>query len=343
LSGFRRAAVSVCQVFAEILSTCLRTGATMPPPFSKDAGMDWNLAIEINRTALKRVLAALVAMAGGAVFTAPLWGGRQPSDCRVGVRGIPDDSLPPAPSAQPPFEGEAEQRPTLPRHLHRAVLRLLRPAEAAARRLIIVSARGLVVPPARLRPRKTKPPSIFLRRGDRGTGIVLPRGFVPSPGFLAPANRPATAGAMPARRPGFRLLDPLPRHRPRRTAARSVPRISLPGFTRPFPVARRLPTTPADPVDATRLALRLQALESALDDLPGHARRFARWRARAQIDRDFVAAGARRGKPERGRFRRVWPLRMGRPACPRGKDRHEIHAVLADTHGLALWALADTS
>jgi hypothetical protein len=30
---------------------------------------------------------------------------------------------------------------TLPRHLHRAVLRLLRPAEAAARRLVIVAAR----------------------------------------------------------------------------------------------------------------------------------------------------------------------------------------------------------
>src|SRR5690606_33081848 len=40
-----------------------------------------------------------------------------------------------------------EERQTLPRHLHRAVLRLLRPAEAAARRLIIVTARDLVVTP----------------------------------------------------------------------------------------------------------------------------------------------------------------------------------------------------
>src|SRR5262245_13363577 len=63
-------------------------------------------------------------------------------------------------------------RTTLTRYLHTKVLRLLRPAEAAARRLIIVAARGLVVtlPPARLR--KPKPASIFVRNGV-GTGIVM--------------------------------------------------------------------------------------------------------------------------------------------------------------------------
>ena len=66
--------------------------------------MDWNAAIERHRDTLKRILAALIAMAGLA-------------DCRS----------------------------TMPRQLHRAVLRLLRPAEAAARRLIIAQARGLVV------------------------------------------------------------------------------------------------------------------------------------------------------------------------------------------------------
>ena len=39
----------------------------------------------------------------------------------------------------------------IPRSLHRAVLRVLRPAESAVRRLIIIAARGLVVKPARLR------------------------------------------------------------------------------------------------------------------------------------------------------------------------------------------------
>ena len=64
--------------------------------------MDWDAAIEKHREALKRVLAGLLVMAGF-------------------VGGSPA---------------------TLPRHLHRAVLNLLRPAEAAVRRLVIVAARG---------------------------------------------------------------------------------------------------------------------------------------------------------------------------------------------------------
>src|SRR5690606_31290223 len=67
--------------------------------------MDWDAAIEKHREALKRVLAGLLVMAG--------------------------------------FVGSSPA--TLPRHLHRAVLNLLRPAEAAVRRLVIVAARGIVV------------------------------------------------------------------------------------------------------------------------------------------------------------------------------------------------------
>ena len=80
--------------------------------------MDWNAAIERHRDTLKCILAALVAMAGLA-------------DGRAG---------------------------TLPRHLHRAVLRLLRPAEAATRRLVIVAARGIVVSPLHHAPRGPPPP-----------------------------------------------------------------------------------------------------------------------------------------------------------------------------------------
>ena len=53
--------------------------------------MDWNLAIERNREALKRVLAMLVAMAGldASALTSPqnpgTRGGRRSSDRRVGV------------------------------------------------------------------------------------------------------------------------------------------------------------------------------------------------------------------------------------------------------------------
>lgn len=80
--------------------------------------MDGTAAIERNREALKRIVAMLSAMAGL----------------------VPDS------------EAASSARSTLPRHLWLAVLRLLRPAEAAARRLIIAAARGLVVPPPLPRP-----------------------------------------------------------------------------------------------------------------------------------------------------------------------------------------------
>jgi hypothetical protein len=75
--------------------------------------MDWSVAVERNREGLKRILALLIAMAGLA----------------DGVDAI-----------------------TLPRRLHRSILRLLG-AEAAVRRLVIVMPQGLVsaMPPPRLR------------------------------------------------------------------------------------------------------------------------------------------------------------------------------------------------
>lgn len=250
--------------------------------------MDWNLAIKRNRDALKRILAALVAMAGLAGDTGH----------------------------------------TLPRHLHRAILRLLRPAESAARRLVIVMARGLVVAPARSRLRKTGPKPTFLRKPG-GTGILMP------------------PGSMSGTRPGplaLPLLDPLRPFRPgpRRPAQSSVPRISFPGVTAPSLITPRRPPTPDDPLDATRLGLRLQALGAALDDLPGQARRFARWRARG-----MVAAGTQDKRQHTGRARRTWPLRPGRPPGQRTANRrtHEVHEILNDLHDLAFQVLEhpDTS
>ena len=201
----------------------------------------------------------------------------------------------------------------LPRHLYRAVLRLLRPAEAAARRLIIVTARGLVVPP--LRPREPQPKSVIARKAD-GAGIPIP-----------PASAPPRAPSLP-------LLDPLrPWNGRVRPVARGVPRISVPGYSQPFPIAVRRPPSPDDPVNAARLAFRLEALASALNDLPGQARRFARWRAR----RDAALA--------RGAICRLWPLRPGRPPGGRRRPVHEAQEDLNVGHGLAFWALQspDTS
>jgi hypothetical protein len=291
--------------------------------------MDWNGAIEKNREALKRILASLVAMAGlgnGHSAIASRQSESEPAQVANGA-----DCLLPT----------ADCRILLPRHLHRAVLGLLRPAEAAARRLIIVAARGLVValPPAR--PRKPKP--LTTEPLLRGFGIAV----VMSPADLARVTAAARQAAVTgAGRPrilslskgSLPLFDPLPcllrlskgRDRRRYVPAHAAPRISGLDLGSPF---RPLPPPPSpdDPIDATRLALRLEALSSALNDLPAYARRFARRRARAA---------------EAGRGRR-WPLRPGRPpGQPRANRRtHEVHEILHDLHGLAFDSLEhpDTS
>jgi hypothetical protein len=298
--------------------------------------MDWNLAIEKNHWALKRILATLVGMAG-------LAAGPHPE-----VRADPELVEGEPRNPHPEVRAEGEPRRTLPRHLHRAILRLLRPAESAVRRLVIVLARGLVVtlPPAR--PRTAKPSPTFLSKPG-GTGILMPRGALP------PRGRPRVL-ALP-------LLDPLRRSfRPRRPVANGIPRISLPGVTAPSPIALRRPPAPDDPLDATRLALRLQALGAALDDLPRQAKRFARWKAArdaagtqnsgrdaagAQNKETRDAAGTQNKKQHAGRTRRVWPLRPGRPPGQRSARRPqcEVHEILHDLHGLAFDVLEhpDTS
>lgn len=266
--------------------------------------MDWNAAIDRNRQALLDVLAALLAMAGFAA--------------------APRKS-PVSPTADCPLPTAA----TIPRHLHRAVLRLLRPAEAAVRRLVIVAARGLAValPPLRVR---------RARAGRRRRAVAR-------------------------RAPGLALFDPL-RYpgRVRLRASAAMPRISFPGVTAPAPL--RPKPTPYDRIDTTSLGLRLSALGAVLDDLPRQARRFALWQARLAEARSAAneaatapqsaPAGSRgplRRRPGPVRFRRVWPLRPGRPPggrAPRsGRPSHEVHDILAVTHDLAIWALEppDTS
>jgi hypothetical protein len=221
--------------------------------------------------------------------------------------------------------GLADGRATLPRHLHRAVMRLLRPAEAAARRLIIAQARGLVV---------------ALKARKQGT---------------MPPPRRAKLTPKPSRPPGFPLLDPLRRPFLRRRPVRAgVPRISVPGFSVPFPLAP--PLSPHDPVNATRLGRRLAVLALVLDDLPGQARRFARWRARGAdaagaqkkgIDARAETSGLVSLKTTRNprRVRRLWPLRPGPPPGSRRRPIHEVDDVLKAAHGLAFLALQrpDTS
>jgi hypothetical protein len=306
-----------------------------------NAAMDWNLAIEKNREALRRILATLVAMAelGGQFTFFP-----QKGALHQGLAPAEKSKLSPA--------------LTLPRHLHSAVLRLLRPAESAVRRLVIVAARSVVVPPPP--PRSAWSPSPAsqgrIRTGTAATTWILPRSRGRRTADLSTEAHRAMVegdgGGIATRPLTLPLFDRLPRWetRPRRLVANSVPRISVPGITTRFPIVpRRLPS-PGDPVDATRIGLRFAALASALDDLPRQAKRFARSQAR----RDAIRAQERNGDAAaqsghlphvRRRSHRNWPLRPGRPPGGRRKPEHEVHEVLKDLHGLAFWALErpDTS
>ena len=235
--------------------------------------------------------------------------------------------------------------------------------------------------PAPRQARPCKPLSLFVRNGV-GTGIVWPRHARPPdqrPGTVyffpqkgSAVSEPGAGGKKvncplrPNARLSFPLLDPLRqpfRHRRRYVPQQSVPRILFFDGGRPAPLPP--PPSPDDPLDATRLALRLQALGRVLDDLPAQARRFARWRARRDACRDACrdAAGTQSMSPhtQNGkrrnacRLRRLSPLKPGRPPGSRRRDwlgpdskrrpSHEVHEVLHVTHGLAFWALErhDTS
>jgi hypothetical protein len=231
-----------------------------------DHSIDWTEAIERNREALLGIVAALFAMLGL----------------------VSGGSL-----------------PRTPRAVHRAVLRVLTPAEAALRRLIVIAARGLIVNPARSRP---KPQA---RRSGKGRA---------SP-------------------PPFRLSDPQKRASSprRRISVRVEPRIHF------FDVDPRICALPAwrpkpkplpdGCVDPKRLCRRLEALKLALADIPRQARRLARWRARQEAK-----------QPPTPTPQPVSPLREGPPPGTRKRPAHEIDDILIECHDLALYALTpDTS
>jgi hypothetical protein len=192
----------------------------------------------------------------------------------------------------------------LPRPVYYAVLRVLRPAESAVRRLIVIAARGLVVKVAPSRP--------------------LPKGRIIGKG----------GGS---RLPAFQLYDTR-KYFPELTQRRirymkNPPRIHVFPYDtlvpRPQPAPVPAPPTSDGLINAKRLSSRLQILKSALDDLPRQARRMARWRVR------------REAMPS-PKFKS--PLRPGPPPGRRKRHIHPIDEILADCHALAWDAMKpDTS
>ncbi len=180
--------------------------------------MDWARAIERNREALKGIIDVLFAL--------------------LGLDGT-----------------DAASR--IPRSLHSAVLGVLRPAESAVRRLIVIAARGVVVKLAPSRP-------------------------------MAEGHKIGKGGTS---RPSFQLFDPRKRVAPLRVMkfTRLVPRIHffrmIPEISALFPAPRPVVEPPPPPdglASAQRLHRRLQALKLALNDLPRQAKRLVRWQAEAE-------------------------------------------------------------
>jgi hypothetical protein len=141
----------------------------------------------------------------------------------------------------------------LPNRLYRAVLSVLRPAESAVRRLIVIATRGLVVKPVPSCPMPKQP----IKKGSHS-------------------------------RPSFQLFDPRKHFADSdNSTARYLPRIHTfsydPRVVAIFAARARGNSAPQQDdglVNSRRLVRRLQALKAALDNLPHQARRLVRARLR---------------------------------------------------------------
>ena len=228
--------------------------------------MDWDLAIKRNSEALKGIIEVLFAL--------------------LGLDGT-----------------DAASR--IPRSLHSAALGVLRPAESAVRRLIVIAARNVMVELAPSRPMPA--------------GKVIGKGSGNSP-------------------PSFQLFDPRKRIKLARAmkVTRLVPRIHAfrpdPRVAALWPAPRPVVEPPPPPdgrVSAMRISRRLQALKLALDNLPRQAIRLARWQLR------------RKNAPD---HKFLSPLRPGHPPGYRRKPIHEVDEVLIECDWIACDAMKpDTS
>ena len=181
--------------------------------------MDIPRAIDLNKTALVRVVAGLFALLGAAAMETPL----------AALARIPVG-------------------------VHRGVARVLRPAESAARRLIVTLAGILKL---KAKPRKSRP---------------APRGLV--------------RAARGSRRLSFQLFDPRRRFFRKKARTRPAPRVSSfgPGEVHRVSPGREKPgRDKSDGLETSaNLLRRLEALKDALDDLPRQARRLVRAMARRE-------------------------------------------------------------
>jgi len=245
---------------------------------SKDEEDWWYSAVQRNRAALLRIVAVLFVYAGL-------------------------------------DEGGAD---VLPRRIWRMVLHLLRPAESAARRLIVIAARGIEVEPPK--PRPEKPLTGIERLVAEGVLTFHKVNLGLARAWSEPQHAEPEKSA--PRVPAFPLTDP-----PRRFDAKAWDGL------RPFPQDGFDLADEDEEVSARHLCRRLQSLKAALDDLPRHARRLARREARLNLA----------SRQLQGAYRRQ-TIRLGHPPGHRRRPSHKVDDLLRDCHALALQAARlDTS
>ena len=230
--------------------------------------MDWARAIERNSEALKGIVEALFAM--------------------LGLAG--EDTV-----------------ARIPQPLHRAVLRVLRPAESAMRRLIVIAARGLVV---KLAPSRPMPKGPDRKGGGRS-------------------------------RPSFQLFDPrknfaeLRQHRVK--YAKHPPRIHFFGDDSRVDALWPAPQPAAAPAPAARWP---RQCRTPHPEAPGPQARARGSAAPGQASRPLAGQAGERAKAPKFKS----PLRPGHPPGYRRKPVHEVDEVLTECHGLACDAMRpDTS
>ena len=226
--------------------------------------MDWTLAIKRNRDQLKDIVRALFVLA----------------KMRVGGSLF-----------------------TLPRSSFSMIMLVLRPAESAVRRLILIAAHRLGT--AALTSSRLRGPEA----GETGGSLWS------VPGIAGRRGEFSTRA--------FKLFDPLKSFDPEAIwDTNHVTYESGYGLTAS---ASHSHDTSLDhqPVNGTHIGQRLNALMRALEDLPRQARRLVRWQAK----RD---AALKAHHPTR-----MSPIRPGLPPGWRDRKIHEIDTVLRECHGLA--------
>ncbi len=169
----------------------------------------------------------------------------------------------------------------MPRHVRTGIWRVLRPAEAAFRRLVVVVKLVLKI---EARTRVSRGGPVSAGGFSRGTGASVP---------------------------AFALFDARKSFKPRSAWRGRKPEPNIRFFDDVEIFEPVVISSPDDEVSPAQLMRRLSALQAALGDVPKQARRLARWEAKREAGRSETGkyiAPIRPGKPPGHRDRGQHPV-----------------------------------